>query len=255
MITPRITGHGVVVDFPVFNNSHRSFKKAFMRATSGGHLAQEAGNLLVVRALDNLDFDFREGDRIGLVGHNGSGKTTLLRVLSGVFEPIRGRVDVEGRVNSILDISMGFDPDATGLENIFLRGVMSGRRRREIGAQLDEIADFSELGDYLNLPVRTYSSGMLLRLAFAISTCIESEILLLDEWLTVGDSEFSAKASKRLQDMTDRAAILVLASHDQNLVDRVCNRLVRLDHGRIIEDTRMSVDAAQGSVQPMEDKR
>jgi lipopolysaccharide transport system ATP-binding protein len=252
MVSPKIVGHGVVVDFPVFNNSHRSFKKAFMRATTGGYFSRDAGNLVVVRALDNLDFDFREGDRIGLVGHNGSGKTTLLRVLSGVFEPIRGHVDVIGRVNSILDISMGFDPDATGLENIFLRGVMSGRRRREIAAQVDEIADFSELGDYLNLPVRTYSSGMLLRLAFAISTCIESEILLLDEWLTVGDSEFSAKASKRLQDMANRASILIVASHDSQLVDRVCNRVLRLDHGRIVEDIRKSTNEAQGCQQPME---
>jgi lipopolysaccharide transport system ATP-binding protein len=237
MIRPHIVGRGVVVEFPIFDNAHRSFKKAFMRTTTGGYVAQDAGNYMVVRALDHLDFDFREGDRIGLVGHNGSGKTTLLRVLSGVFEPVRGFLEVEGRVNSILDLSMGFDPDATGFENIFLRGVMTGRRRREIAGQIDEIAEFSELGDYLSLPVRTYSSGMLLRLAFAISTCTEAEILLLDEWLTVGDAEFSAKASQRLDDVANRASIIVVASHDPLLIERVCNRVLRLEHGIIAEDT------------------
>jgi lipopolysaccharide transport system ATP-binding protein len=254
MTKAHIVGQGVVVEFPVFDNSHRSFKNAFMRATTGGYIARDAGNALVVRALDDLDFDFREGDRIGLVGHNGSGKTTLLRVLSGVFEPVRGRVEVEGRVNSILDLSMGFDPDATGFENIFLRGVMCGRRRREISAEVDEIVEFSELGDYLNLPVRTYSSGMLLRLAFAISTCIESEILLLDEWLKVGDVEFSAKASQRLLDLANRAAILIVASHDPLLVDRVCNRVLRLERGRIVEDVRkQSADGGEEPAQSMED--
>jgi lipopolysaccharide transport system ATP-binding protein len=143
---------------------------------------------------------------------------------------------VVGRVNSILDLSMGFDPDATGFENIFLRGVMTGLRRREIMGRIDEIAEFSELGDYLSLPVRTYSSGMLLRLAFAISTCTEAEILLLDEWLTVGDALFSAKASQRLEEVANRAAIIVVASHDPLLIDRVCNRVLRLEHGIIAED-------------------
>ena len=237
-MTPRIVARELVVEFPIFDSNHRSFKKAFIRATSGGYVAQDASNHMVVRALDKIDFDFREGDRIGLVGRNGSGKTTLLRVLSGVFDPISGFLQVNGRVSSILDLSMGFDHDSTGVENIFLRGLISGRRRKEISAQVEEIAEFSELGDYLNLPVRTYSSGMILRLAFAISTCIETEILLLDEWLTVGDAEFQAKASQRLQEMANRSAILVLASHDPLLIDRVCNRVLHLEQGRVIEDVR-----------------
>ncbi len=238
MLSPHIIGQGLVVEFPLFDNAHRSLKKAVIRAATGGRFAQDAGNHLVVRALDNLNFECREGDRIGLVGHNGSGKTTLLRVLSGVFEPVRGHLEVQGRVSSILDLSMGFDPDASGLENIFLRGVMLGMRPQEIHARVNEIAEFSELGDYLHLPIRAYSSGMLLRLGFATSTSIESEILLMDEWLSVGDAEFRDKASQRLEDLANRAAILVLATHDATLVDRICNRVLRLEHGRIVEDVR-----------------
>jgi lipopolysaccharide transport system ATP-binding protein len=188
-----------------------------------------------VRALEGVSFEIRPGDRVGLMGHNGAGKSTLLRMLSGIYEPIAGSLKVEGRVATLLELQLGIDPDATGYENIMLRGVMTGLKLREIRAKIDEIAEFTELGDYLGMPVRTYSSGMLLRLAFAVSTSVEADILLMDEWLSVGDAEFRNKASARLEQLVERTPILVLASHSQELIGKVCNRLFQLEHGRVQE--------------------
>ena len=231
-----IRAKDLVVEFPVFNNTHRSLKNAVLHATTGGRLAQSAGRTLAVRALDHLSFDFKAGDRVGLVGHNGSGKTTLLRVLAGAYEPTYGSLMLKGRVASLLDISLGMDHDATGYENIFLRGIMMGLTPREIKDKTDEIADFTDLGEYLNMPVRTYSSGMQLRLAFAVSTSVQADILIMDEWLSVGDAEFTEKASVRLTKLVESAAILVMASHSPELIAKVCNRAFRLEHGRVAEE-------------------
>lgn len=234
-----IVGKDVVVDFPVYENSHRSLKKVFLRAATGGRLAEDSGRHLVVRALDGLNFRFEDGDRVGLIGHNGSGKTTLLRVLAGIYEPTGGSLVVKGRIAALLDVTMGLDPDATGFENIYLRGLIAGLKPREIRNRVSDIEEFCELGDYLNLPVRTYSSGMMLRLAFAVSTSFKADILIMDEWLSVGDAEFSAKASQRLNGVVESASILVLASHNTALVERTCNRIFKLEHGRIIEATEL----------------
>ena len=230
-----ISAENLTIEFPVFENSHRSLKNAVINASTGGRIGQSARHP-VITALDNLNFTFEEGSRIGLLGHNGSGKTTLLRVLSGIYAPVRGRLIVHGRTAPLLDVSMGLDVDATGFENIYLRGILDGMRPTRIRSKIDEIADFTELGEYLNLPVRTYSSGMMLRLAFAISTSIEADILIMDEWLSVGDQSFAVKASKRLEELVGKSSILVVASHDQSLIDRICNRKIKLEHGRIISD-------------------
>ncbi|TMH73025.1 MAG: ABC transporter ATP-binding protein [Betaproteobacteria bacterium] len=229
---PHISAEGVCVEFPIWNPSHRSLKNAVLRATTGGRLARESSTRVVVQALSDLSFEFARGDRIGLVGNNGSGKTTLLRVLSGIYEPVRGRLEVSGRVSSLLDLSLGMDHEATGLENIVLRGVLMGLPPVAIQAKVNEIAEFSELGDYLSMPIRTYSSGMLLRLAFAVSTSVAPEILLLDEWLSVGDAAFRDKAERRLLELIESSAIMVLASHDESLIRRFCSRMLRLEHGR-----------------------
>ncbi|MDR8051208.1 ABC transporter ATP-binding protein [Burkholderia cenocepacia] len=235
MSSAYIRADGVTVEFPVFNASHRSLKKAMLRATTGGKVAKDAGNHVIVRAVNNATFEFRPGDRVGLVGHNGAGKTTLLRVLSGVYAPVAGKLTVNGRIGSLLDMSLGMDPEATGYENIFLRGVVMGLKPREIEEKIDEIAEFSELGDYLNMPTRTYSSGMSLRLAFATSTCICPDILLMDEWLSVGDESFNRKASARLKSLVENSSILVLASHSPDLVSKVCNRKIALEKGVLTE--------------------
>jgi lipopolysaccharide transport system ATP-binding protein len=235
-----ITASELTVEFPILENSHRSFKKTVINLTTGGRIGHDAGQHVSVRALDSLSFEFNQGDRIGLVGHNGSGKTTLLRVLSGIYSPTKGDLRVCGRVVSLLDVSMGLDPDATGFENIYLRGIMSGYTPYEIREKTEEIADFSELGEYLDFPVRTYSSGMLLRLAFAISTNVEADILIMDEWLSVGDNDFSAKAAARLESLVDSASILVLASHSQELIAQVCNRQISLEHGKIVDSIEIT---------------
>jgi lipopolysaccharide transport system ATP-binding protein len=229
---PHILAEGICVEFPIWNPSRRSLKSAVLRATTGGRLARETPTRVVIQALSDLSFEFSQGDRVGLVGHNGSGKTTLLRVLTGIYEPVRGRLEVSGRVSSLLDLSLGMDHEATGLENIVLRGVLMGLSPSTIESKIDEIAEFSELGDYLSMPIRTYSSGMLLRLAFAVSTSVTPEILLLDEWLSIGDASFRDKAERRLLELIESSAIMVLASHDEILVKRFCSRMLRLEHGR-----------------------
>jgi lipopolysaccharide transport system ATP-binding protein len=231
-----IKAQNLVVEFPLFNNTHRSIKNAVLHATTGGRLAKYAGKTTGVRALDALNFEIQKGDRVGLMGHNGSGKTTLLRVLAGAYEPTHGALYLKGRVASLLDISLGMDHDATGYENIFLRGIMMGLTPAEIREKTDEIAAFTELGEYLDMPVRTYSSGMQLRLAFAVSTSVQADIIVMDEWLSVGDAAFMAKASERLQKLVDGASILVIASHDPGLINKICNRAFRMEHGRIVEE-------------------
>lgn len=234
-----ISAQNLSIEFPIFENSHRSLKKAVLNISTGGRIGQSANHQPLVTALDDLNFTFEEGSRVGLWGHNGSGKTTLLRVLAGIYAPVKGRLLVRGRIASLLEVSMGLDPDATGFENIYLRGVLDGMRPAHIRSKIDEIADFTELGEYLNLPVRTYSSGMMLRLAFAISTSVEADILIMDEWLSVGDQGFSTKATQRLEELIGNASILVVATHDQSLIERVCNRKIILEHGKIISDEQL----------------
>jgi lipopolysaccharide transport system ATP-binding protein len=226
----------VSVDFPVYDNAHRSLKKAVINLTTGGRIAEDVKHHRVVKALESINFDLKDGSRLGLLGHNGSGKTTLLRVLSGVYAPTSGKLITQGRIASLLDVSMGLDPDATGFENIYLRGVLEGLKPKDIRNKIDDIADFSELGDFLNFPVRTYSSGMMLRLAFAISTSIDAEILIMDEWLSVGDESFNSKATDRLNTLIKKASILVIASHDKDLIYKVCNRAIHLEHGVVLSD-------------------
>jgi lipopolysaccharide transport system ATP-binding protein len=231
----RIEATNLMIEFPVYDMTHRSLKKKLFNATTGGAIGRDASNRLTVRALDGVSFVLRPGDRVGLMGHNGAGKTTLLRVLSGVYEPVAGTLHVEGRVASLLDHSLGIDPEASGYENIILRSLIMGLRRRDIERRIDEIAEFTELGQYLDMPLRTYSTGMQLRLAFAVSTSVDADILLMDEWLGVGDSEFQPKARRRLDELVARAKILVVASHNHDLLRDVCNRFFRLEHGKIQE--------------------
>ena len=235
----RVRAEDVVVDFPIYGSKSRSLKNTFIRAATGGALAADAADRVVVRALDGLNFDILEGDRVGIMGHNGSGKTTLLRVIAGAYEPVRGSVEITGRVASMLSIMIGVDWEATGYENIYLRAALMGIRPRDVAPMVDEICEFSELGDYIEMPLRTYSSGMVMRLAFAISTCVSTDIILMDEWLSVGDLAFREKAQQRLRRMLDRAKILVLASHDERLIRDNCNRILRLDHGRLVGDERV----------------
>jgi len=224
---------GVTLDLPIYDVQGRSLKKKVLRMGRRNEIAEDNDGVVVVRALDNVSLRFEGGDRVGLIGHNGAGKSTLLRLMSGIYAPSGGTVSTDGKIVPLLDISLGMDENSTGLQNIRLRGMLLGMSNADIGAKQKEIADFCELGDYLDLPLRTYSSGMRVRLAFAISTAVEADILLLDEVMGVGDASFMHKAEKRLSELHDRAEIVVLAMHSNNEIRRVCNKALWMDHGKV----------------------
>jgi ABC-type polysaccharide/polyol phosphate transport system ATPase subunit len=189
--------------------------------------------MIRVDALREVSLQINAGDRLGIVGPNGAGKSALLRVIAGIYPPTRGRCIVEGSVSALFDIAQGFEMEATGWENISLRGYLQGETPWTIRSKLNEVAEFSELGHFLDLPLRTYSSGMLVRLAFSIATAIEPEVLLVDEVLSAGDLSFQEKAQCRIRDLIARASLIVMVSHDLGALSRVCTRGVWLDHGRI----------------------
>ena len=223
----------VSVEFPIYQGSSRSLRNALLYTSSRGNLARDALDRVTVRALNNISFEVANGDRLGLIGPNGAGKTTLLKVLAGVFEPSQGTFSAAGQVSSLLDTSVGLLADATGRENIILRGMFMGIRPRDMRRMADEIAEFTELGHYLDMPVRTYSSGMMVRLGFAISTCIPPDILIMDEWLSAGDAHFLEKAQRRIEGFVKDSSILVLASHAMGLIEQWCNRAILLHEGQI----------------------
>ncbi len=226
----------VTVDFPIYNARGRSLKNRVLNMATGGSINSEGNGVVVVRGLDAISLELRRHDRVGLVGHNGSGKTTLLRVLTGVYVPTSGKIDIQGKCTSLINISLGIDPEATGRQNIFLRGALLGFRKEEMKMKLREIEEFSELGGFLEMPVRTYSTGMHLRLAFSISTILQPEILIMDEWLATGDEGFKAKANQRLNELVEKTHILVIASHAKELLAKNCNRVIWLEHGRVRMD-------------------
>jgi lipopolysaccharide transport system ATP-binding protein len=229
-VVASITCTNLTLRFPVYGVDAKSLKKALARVTVGGVLGRHAG-VTDVTALSGVNLELKAGDRLGLIGHNGSGKTTLLRALSGAYEPDEGTIDVRGRIAPLLDLSLGIDSSATGYENIRLRGRIAGLSSREIEAKMDEIADFTGLGPFLAMPVKTYSAGMKGRLAFAAATAVEADVLLMDEWIAVGDAEFQKVAHKRLLSLVERAGILVLATHEESLLKLYCNKVMRLDGG------------------------
>ena len=192
-----------------------------------------SGNRRYVTALDGVSFELKAGDRLGLVGANGAGKTTLLKVLYGIYEPTGGRLAVDGRIDALFNIDLGFRAEATGRRNILLRGLINGWSEAEIAAKADEIVAFSELGEFIDMPFKSYSQGMGARLAFAIATTLEPQILLMDEWIGAGDAEFQAKAARRMDELAEKAGIIILASHQPDLIARTCNKVLELEHGRI----------------------
>jgi ABC-type polysaccharide/polyol phosphate transport system ATPase subunit len=226
--------HNVSVEFPIYQASSRSLKKLLLASSTRGNLGRDANDRVNVRALTNVTFEIGSGERLGVIGLNGAGKTTLLKVLAGVYEPTHGRFASSGTVSSLLDIQVGLNLDATGRENIILRGMYMGIHPREMRERAAEVAEFTELGEYLDMPVRTYSAGMMIRLAFAASTCTPPDILIMDEWLTAGDAQFLDKAQRRVEAFVRTSSILVLASHSLELVEQWCNRGILLHEGRAL---------------------
>lgn len=225
--------HNVGVSFPVFSDSGRSLKSSVLKRSVGGNIQLDDRSVTVVRALNDVNLELKDGDRLGLLGHNGSGKTTLLRVLGRIYSPTSGHAEIEGTVTSMTDLMMGMDPEESGYSNIRMRAIFLGLGGRDQEKLIKDVEDFTELGDFLSLPIRTYSQGMLLRLCFAISTAIDPDIVIMDEMIGVGDAGFLQKAEERLNRMFERARILVLASHDLATVKRLCNRAALLDAGKV----------------------
>jgi len=224
----------VSIHFPIYQGGSRSLKKAIMASTSRGNLARDAAERIVVRALDGVDLDIESGDRLALIGPNGSSKSTLLKTLAGIYEPTSGDLYSEGRISALLDSSVGMNPDATGRENIYLRGMFMGIHPSDMTKYIEEISAFTELGHYLDMPVRTYSAGMRISLSFGISTCTSPDILLMDEWLAAGDAHFLEKAQARLESLFRTSSLMVLASHSLPLLERWCNRAILMYQGHIM---------------------
>jgi homopolymeric O-antigen transport system ATP-binding protein len=222
----------LTIRFPVYGVDSRSLKKHIARAAVGGKIDNSRFSVQVVTALTDVNLVLRPGDRLGLIGPNGAGKTTLLRCIAGAYEPDFGTIEVHGRIASLLDLGLGLDASATGYDNIRLRGLIAGLSQSEIDACSEGIAEFSGLGPYLDLPMKTYSAGMAARLAFAVTTSIDAEVLLLDEWLAVGDAGFREQAHERLLGLVQRSKIMVFASHNLEMVRSYCNRIMRVDGGR-----------------------
>ena len=230
-----LVARGLSVDFPIYHGNSRSLKRhVFARAS--GRLQKDDKSRIVVNALRDISLDLRSGDRLGLIGGNGAGKTTLLRTLAGIYEPVHGRIEIEGRVGALLDANLGMNYDLTGRENIALRGLYNGFRRAQIEQLEEDVEAFAELGDFLDLPMRFYSAGMTVRLGFALATAIKPEVLLMDEWLLAGDAAFMEKASIRLETVVRQAEVLVLSSHAPGIILNWSTRVIRMDQGRIVDD-------------------
>jgi lipopolysaccharide transport system ATP-binding protein len=226
----------VFVDFPVYSNTSRSLKKRIFDSTIFKRVSELDDSHVAVNALRGLNIHFTEGERIGIVGKNGAGKSTLLRVLNGIYAPSSGKITIEGKLNALVDIGLGLDAEATGRENIILQGLLLRVPLEEIKSKEYEIVEFSELGEFIDLPISSYSTGMLLRLAFSIYTATAPNILVMDEWLSVGDLSFQKKAENRLTNMIENCEIVIMASHSEPLIKKMATRVIWMQDGKIIGD-------------------
>lgn len=238
----RIEFRNVTLQYPIYNAKAMSLRNQLVRIGTGGRLSKETRGVVAVTALDNVSFEIREGDAVGLVGYNGAGKTTLLRAMAGIYRPTQGLVTVEGSVSTIIELGAGMEPELSGYENIVRMGLLLGHSHAEMECVLPEIEAFTDLGDFLAAPVRTYSLGMTVRLMFAVATSVKPEILLIDEMFGAGDAGFQEKAKRRIEELIESAKIFVFASHASELVRRYCNRIFVLEHGKL--HMRYNADAA-----------
>ena len=229
----QITAQNLSLDYPILSSGAYSIKNRIMNASTGGIISGDDG-VVLVNALRDVSFNLRAGDRLGLIGHNGAGKSTLLKVLSGIYRPTKGNLSVQGSIVSTLNLAIGMELEATGIENIIIFGLLRGMQKRHIDERLAEIARWTGLGSYLDFPVRTYSSGMQMRLAFATVTAMEPDILLMDEIIGTGDAAFMELANARLQGFMNRSGILILASHSETVIRQFCNCAMLLEHGQIM---------------------
>lgn len=226
----------ITVEYPIYHTGSMSLRNKLVAVGTGGAIQRGVGNIVTVRALTDVSFALKDGDRVGLVGHNGAGKSTLLRTLAGIYKPNRGHVRVEGKVSSLFQLGAGLATELSGYENVVRMGMLLGATKAEARAFAPEVEAFTELGDFLSMPVHTYSAGMLTRLTFAVATLVKPQIMLIDEVLGAGDAAFQRKAKERIEGVMNSARILVLASHAQQIIDLYCNRILHFEHGRLIAD-------------------
>lgn len=253
----QVTIDNVSVYFPLYHGNARSLKKTVLAAAS--RMGKDRQHRVVVQALRDISFTLNGGDRLGLIGVNGAGKTTLLRTLAGIYEPVAGRLSLRGTINALLDAGLGMNPELTGRENIMLRGLYNGLNRHDLLRLQEDVAEFAGLSDFIDLPVRIYSAGMVLRLGFALATSMRPQILLMDEWILTGDAEFIERARKRLEAMVRGAEILVLSTHQADIVRTWCTRVIWLDQGRVrmdgpmteVLDEYLAEQTAEGTVPPL----
>lgn len=227
----------VSVDFPIYTAQSKGLINTiigFKGLNQGRFASLDRGRHVGVRALRDVNLTLQHGDRVGLIGANGAGKSTLLRVMSGVYEPTGGHISTSGRISALTDLMLGMDPEASGYDFILTRGIVMGLSAAQAGSLALDVESFTELGEYLHLPVRTYSAGMLLRLAFAVATAIQTDILLMDEMIGVGDQAFLSKASRRLENLMNSVDIVVLASHNEEILHQFCDKGVLLSEGRVV---------------------
>ena len=224
----------VGVTFSIYNAKTRSIRHEIMNAIGGK--VKQLESTVYIKALNNINLDLREGDRVGLIGHNGAGKSTLLKVLSGIYEPTEGHIEHEGKISSLTDVTMGMDAESTGYDNIIMRCIFMGMTFKEANEKVSKIIEFSGLIEYINLPIRTYSTGMFLRLAFAISTSMVPDILIMDEMIGAGDAAFIEKARKRSLEMIEKTKIMVISSHDPHILKEICTRGIWMEKGAIKRD-------------------
>jgi len=224
----------VSLRYPIYDDVSRSLKQSILKPIIGGNIMDKEGSYYV-NALENINLKLKHGDRLGISGPNGSGKTSLLRILSDILPPTEGSLKKSGDLMSFIDLHYGLNFEASGIENIKIRCVLLGLNFLEIDEIIKKVIEFSELGKYIYLPVKTYSSGMLMRLSFSILSFIRADIIVMDEWLSVGDASFFEKANNKLKEIIDDASILVIASHSPDLIDNLCNKKITLNDGKINE--------------------
>ena len=230
--TPIIEVKDAILRYPLSGYSRGSIKSSLLTGRSGSNKRERT----YVEALSGVSFTVYQGDRVGIIGRNGAGKSTILRAIAGIYPLEQGSIAVNGRVRGLYDLAVGFEAEETGRRNIYYRGYLLGYKHAQISQLEQQIIDFAEIGDFIDLPIRTYSAGMTIRLAFSISTMLGGDALLIDEILAAGDAEFAVKAASRMMALIDEASCIVLVSHDMTSIAKICNRVIWLEHGRIHED-------------------